>query len=92
MGSKIRILQRWNWEDIKWDKTPIAIELAGAENGNIVDIDHHGEKANKPSALSQIMERIGLKMSFIGELIAANDNLYISGIEAKIEEHRKDFE
>jgi hypothetical protein len=38
------------------------------------------------------MERIGLKMSFIGELIAANDNLYISGIEAKIEEHRKDFE
>lgn len=75
------------------DKTPVAIELLGADkNENVIDIDHHGEKANRPSAISQVMERMGLKMSFIDELIAANDTAYIPGIEAKIEEHRQDFE
>lgn len=75
------------------EKIPVAIELSGADKvEGVVDIDHHGEKANRPASICQVMERAGLKMSFIDELVAANDSSYIPGMEAKIEEHRKDFE
>ncbi|MEK7620978.1 MAG: hypothetical protein AAB395_01345, partial [Patescibacteria group bacterium] len=69
------------------------VELSGADKvEGVVDIDHHGEKSHRPAAISQVMDRAGLKMSFIDELVAANDSAYIPGMETKIEEHRKDFE
>ena len=75
------------------EKIPVAVELSGADKvEGVVDIDHHGEKSHRPAAISQVMDRAGLKMSFIDELIAANDSAYIPGMETKMEEHRKDFE
>jgi len=75
------------------EKIPVAVELSGAgQVVGVVDIDHHGDKSGNPASISQVMERAGLKMSFIDELVAANDSAYIPGMEAKIEEHRKDFE
>ncbi|MFA4827548.1 MAG: hypothetical protein WC596_04880 [Candidatus Shapirobacteria bacterium] len=75
------------------EKIPVAVELSGAgQVEGVIDIDHHGDKSGNPASISQVMERAGLKMSFIDELVAANDSMYIPGMEAKIEEHRKDFE
>lgn len=80
-------------KSLEQEKIPVAIELSGADKiEGVVDIDHHGEKSNRPASISQVMERAGLKMSFIDELVAANDSAYIPGMEAKIEEHREDFE
>ncbi|KKR54022.1 MAG: hypothetical protein UT91_C0021G0001 [Parcubacteria group bacterium GW2011_GWA2_40_23] len=78
---------------LREEKIPVAIELSGADRvTGVVDIDHHGDKSSKPASISQVMERAGLKMSFIDDLIAANDSAYIPGMEAKIEERRKNFE
>lgn len=75
------------------EKIPVAVELSGADQiKGVVDIDHHGDKSSNPASISQIIERAGLKMNFIDELVAANDSAYIPGMEAKIEERRKDFE
>lgn len=75
------------------EKIPIAVELLGADQvEGVVDIDHHGENAHRPAAISQVMDRAGLKMSFVDELVAANDSAYIPGMEAKIEERRHEFE
>lgn len=74
-------------------KIPVAIELSGADKlDGVVDIDHHGEKAHRPASIAQVMGRAGLRMSFIDELVAADDSAYIPGMEAKIEEHRKELE
>ena len=78
---------------LKEEKIPVAVELSGADQvEGVVDIDHHGDKSSRPSSISQVMERAGIKMSFIDELIAANDSAYVPGMEAKIEERRKDWE
>lgn len=75
------------------EKIPVAIELAGADNvKGLVNIDHHGDKSGNPASISQVMERAGIKMSFIDELVAANDSAYIPGMEVKIEEYRKTLE
>lgn len=75
------------------EKIPVAVELSGADQiEGVIDIDHHGNKSGNPASISQVMERAGIKMSFIDELVAANDSAYIPGMEAKIEEHREELE
>lgn len=73
--------------------TPVAIELAGAnEKEGVVDIDHHGDKSSRPASISQVMERINKPMSFVDQLIAANDAAYIPGMEKLFEEQQVKFE
>lgn len=69
--------------------TPVAVELVEADRTEgVVDIDHHNEKAGRPSSLTQVMSRIGKPMGLVDEMIAANDSAYIPGMQAKMEEYR----
>lgn len=69
--------------------TPVAVELGGADGvEGVIDIDHHGEKAQRPASITQVMNRMGKPMSLVDEMIAANDSAYIPGMQAKMEEYR----
>jgi|SRR3989344_3491769 len=78
---------------LEQENIPVAVELSGADQvEGVINVDHHGDKSGNPASISQVMKRAGLKMSFIDELVAANDSAYIPGMEATLEEHRKDLE
>ena len=73
--------------------TPIAIELGGADKiKGVVDIDHHNEKFDRPASIIQVINLLGRKTTIIDEMIAANDNGYIPGMESKMESYREEFE
>jgi len=92
-GAKIEDYADVIGEILEGDKIPVAIELAGADTKEgVVDIDHHGDKSGRPASLTQVMERIGKDMSFVDELIAANDAGYIPAMEELFEKHRERFE
>lgn len=92
-GAKIGDYDEEIQQLLREGKTPIAIELAGAsEVEGVVDIDHHGDKSDRPASISQVMERIGKPMSFIDQLVAANDAGYIPGMERFFEEKREELE
>lgn len=92
-GANVKDYEDEIQEILNEGKTPVAVELAGAENiSGVSDIDHHGDKAKNPASLTQVMERMEKPMSFIDELIAANDSEYIPGMERKFEEHRAELE
>lgn len=65
-------------------KQPVAIELAGAGEGDFVDvlsIDHHGERSHEQASLLQLLiEMLGISPDSYDLLIAANDAGYIPGI------------
>lgn len=92
-GAKIEDYADVIDEILEENKTPVAIELAGAsKKEGVVDIDHHGDKSERPASISQVMERIGKSMSFVDQLIAANDAAYIPGMEKLFEEYREKLE
>ena len=92
-GAKIEDYSDVIDEILEQDKTPVAIELAGADKKEgVVDIDHHGDKSGNPASISQVMERIDKPMSFVDQLVAANDSAYIPGMEKLLEENREKFE
>lgn len=91
----------WWWADVEsynddiknilqnWD-TPVWIELTWADKIEwVVDIDHHNEKAYMPAAITQVMERLWLKMSLYDELIAANDSWFIPEMEKRIDQEKE---
>ncbi len=63
-------------------KTPVTIELAGAGKlrPEIVEIDHHNERSDRPASITQVMERMGLAPVLMDKLIGANDASYIPGM------------
>lgn len=64
-------------------KTPVCIELAGAEAiASAVVIDHHNENAGKPASILQILDLLGMEPTRRQQLIAANDCGYIPGMLA----------
>ena len=64
-------------------KTPVCIELAGAEAiAGAVVIDHHNENAGKPASILQILDLLGMEPTRRQQLIAANDTGYIPGMLA----------
>lgn len=68
-------------------KTPVAVELAGAEQvPEVVDIDHHNQKTDQPVSILQAMERLGVEPSIIDKLIAANDAGYIPAMKKLLDE------
>jgi hypothetical protein len=74
-------------------KTPVAVELAGAEEvPGVVDIDHHGDKFHHPASITRVMERSGDHMRLMDKLIAANDSAYIPGLEKELEDMRGELE
>lgn len=60
-------------------KTPVTIELAGAGNlrPDVVEIDHHNERSDRPPSVAQVMERMGLAPVLKDKLVGANDAGYI---------------
>lgn len=59
-------------------KIPIAIELAGAENLEGVEvIDHHNENSNKKASILQVLELLDIEPTVDQLFIAANDSGYI---------------
>jgi hypothetical protein len=92
-GAKVDDYKEEIKKVLEEEKIPVAVELSGADQvEGLINIDHHGDKSGNPASISQVMERAGLNMSFIDELVAANDSAYIPGMEAKIEEYRQEFE
>jgi|CXWL01.1.fsa_nt_gi hypothetical protein len=92
-GAKIEDYADVINEILEQGKTPVAVELAGADKKEgVVDIDHHGDKSGNPASISQVMERIDKPMSFVDHLIAANDSAYIPGMQKLLEENRGRFE
>jgi len=92
-GAKIEDYSEEISNILEEGNVPVAIELAGAEKmEDVVDIDHHNEKSNRPASLLQVMERLNLKPSLFDELIAANDSGFIPAMEKKIEEYRYQIE
>ncbi|MCQ2741158.1 MAG: hypothetical protein MJ210_03470, partial [Alphaproteobacteria bacterium] len=64
-------------------KTPVCIELAGAEAiAGAVVIDHHNENFGKPASILQVLDLLGIEPTRRQQLIAANDCGYIPGILA----------
>ena len=64
-------------------KTPVCIELAGAEAiAGAVVIDHHNENSGKPASILQVLDLLGMEPSRRQQLIAANDTGYIPGMLA----------
>ncbi len=49
---------------------------------NYLLIDHHNENAEKPSAIEQVAELLGIMLTRDQQLIAANDKEYIPAMEA----------
>ncbi len=92
-GAKIEDYSEEISKILEEGNIPVAIELAGAEKmEDVVDIDHHNEKSNRPASLLQVMERLNLKPSLFDELIAANDSGFIPAMEKKIEQYRYQIE
>lgn len=92
-GAKVEDYKREIVNILEDGNIPVAIELRDADKApGVVDIDHHGDKTGRPASLVQIMERIGMPLSFMDELVAANDFAYIPGLERKLEEFRPKLE
>lgn len=88
-GAKVDDYNDAIQEILNKGKTPVAVELSGADKvDGVVDIDHHNEKFDRPASIVQVMNRLGKKVGLVDEMIAANDAGYIPGMEAKIEEYR----
>ncbi len=65
-------------------KQPVAIELAGAGEGeyaHVMSIDHHGNRAQEKASIMQVLEMIDVAPSLKDELIAANDSGYIPAMQ-----------
>ncbi|MBR2879396.1 MAG: hypothetical protein IKC02_01845, partial [Oscillospiraceae bacterium] len=64
-------------------KTPILVEVAGAETvpGAVV-IDHHDSYAGRPAALLQVLHLLGQQPTRWQTLVAANDAGYYPAMEA----------
>lgn len=62
----------------------VGIELVTdiAPPPNYTLIDHHNEKAGKPSAIEQVAEMLGIQLTRDQQLVAANDSGYIPAMEA----------
>ena len=59
-------------------KTPVAIELTGAENlENITVIDHHNENSDKKASILQLLEVLDIEPTQDQLFVAANDSGYI---------------
>lgn len=60
-------------------RTPVTIELAGAGDlrPDVVEIDHHNERSDRPPSIQQVMERMGLAPVLKDRLVGANDAGYI---------------
>lgn len=75
---------------IKAGKTaPVCIELEGAEatyGEKVIVVDHHSydwcDYTDRPAAILQVCELLGVKPTRHQRLIAANDSGYIPGMEA----------
>lgn len=65
-------------------RTIYAIELKADMTvpSNVIIIDHHNESRQQPSALEQVANILGSKLSRFHELVAANDKGYIPGMKA----------
>lgn len=65
------------------DRTIYAIELKVDTDipDNVILIDHHNEKRQQASALEQVSNIFGTKLSRLYELVAANDKGYIPGMK-----------
>lgn len=73
---------------IESGKTPVAIELRGAgDKAEVVEVDHHNDKSDRPSSLLQVLERFGLQPSLAEKFVAANDSAYIPGMEQVLADH-----
>ena len=64
-------------------KTPVLVEMVEDQpvpEGAII-VDHHNDRADRPAALLQVLDLLGLEPSRRQQLIAANDAAYIPGME-----------
>lgn len=64
-------------------KTPVFIELTSdlsSLDGGI-SVDHHGERANEPASILQVLDLIGVAPTRFDLLIAANDAGYIPAMQ-----------
>lgn len=50
-------------------------------NEKYIEIDHHNEKSNRPSALEQVMTLLDIQATRYYSLVSANDKSYISGMK-----------
>ncbi len=92
-GAKIQDYSQQISKILEAGDIPVAIELANTENiKNVVDINHHDKKSNRPASLLQVMDRLHLKPSLFDELIAANDSNSIPAMEKVIERYRFQIE
>lgn len=65
------------------NKTPVLVELAGAEQvKEAIVVDHHNENAGKPASILQVLDLLGLEPTRAHLLVAANDTGYIPGMLA----------
>ena len=59
-------------------KTPVLVELAGAEAvAGAIIVDHHNENAGKPASILQVLDLLDMETTRLQQLIAANDSGYI---------------
>jgi len=49
---------------------------------NYTGIDHHNENNDRPSAIEQVAELLGIELSRYQQLVAANDRGYITAMKA----------
>lgn len=50
-------------------------------NEKYIEIDHHNENSNRPSALEQVMTLLDIQTTRYYSLVSANDKSYISGMK-----------
>ena len=67
--------------------TPVAVELRGADQVDVVEeIDHHNEKSNRPASILQVLEKLNIEPSLVNRLAGANDSGYYPAMEAVVAE------
>ena len=65
-------------------KVPVTIELNADTPlpDNVIEVDHHNDKADRPASILQVCELLGVKPTREMQLIAANDSGYIPAMLA----------
>ncbi len=86
-GADIKSYQEDIDRILEEGKTPVAVELRGAEQVEGVEvIDHHNENSDRPASILQVLEKLDIKPSLVNRLAGANDSGYYPAMEAVVEE------
>ena len=84
-GAKVDSYKEEIEEALNVGKTPVCIELQGAEaayGDQVIVVDHHFGYTDRPAAIMQVCKLLGVEPNRHQQLIAANDSGYIPGMLA----------